>query len=76
MIGPDTVLGGRYRLIEQIDSGGSAYIYKAVDELSKKTVAVKVLKPELTENEEFVQRFKKEVQAAGKASPCEYYSCL
>lgn len=66
MIGPDTVLGGRYRLIEQIDSGGSAYIYKAVDELSKKTVAVKVLKPELTENEEFVQRFKKEVQAAAK----------
>lgn len=66
MIGPDTVLAGRYRLIEQIDSGGSAYIYKAMDELTKQIVAVKVLKPELTENEEFVQRFKKEVQAAAK----------
>ena len=31
MIGPDTVLAGRYRVIEQIDSGGSAYIYKAMD---------------------------------------------
>lgn len=66
MIGPDTVLAGRYRLIEQIDSGGSAYIYKAMDEMNKQIVAVKVLKPELTENEEFVQRFKKEVQAAAK----------
>ena len=66
MIGPDTVLAGRYRLIEQIDSGGSAYIYKAMDELTKQIVAVKILKPELTENEEFVQRFKKEVQAAAK----------
>lgn len=66
MIGPDTLLAGRYRLIEQIDSGGSAYIYKAMDEKTKQIVAVKVLKPELTENEEFVQRFKKEVQAAAK----------
>ncbi|MEG2574447.1 MAG: protein kinase [Christensenella sp.] len=66
MIGPDTLLAGRYRIIEQIDSGGSAYIYKAMDELTKQIVAVKALKPELTENEEFVQRFKKEVQAAAK----------
>lgn len=66
MIGPDTLLAGRYRLIGQIDSGGSAYIYKAMDEKAKQIVAVKVLKPELTENEDFVQRFKKEVQAAAK----------
>ncbi len=66
MIGPDTLLAGRYRLVEQIDSGGSAYIYKAMDDMTQKVIAVKVLKPELTENEEFVQRFKKEVQAAAK----------
>ncbi|MEA5004665.1 MAG: protein kinase [Christensenella sp.] len=66
MIEPNMLLAGRYRLIKQIDAGGSAYIYQAFDEKSKQTVAVKVLKPELTENEEFIQRFKKEVQASLK----------
>ncbi len=66
MIEPNMLLAGRYRLIEQIDSGGSAYIYKAIDEKTKQEVAVKILKPELTENEEFIQRFKKEVQASLK----------
>ncbi|WP_066648007.1 Stk1 family PASTA domain-containing Ser/Thr kinase [Christensenella timonensis] len=66
MIEPNMLLAGRYRLIQQIDAGGSAYIYKAFDEKTKQTVAVKVLKPELTDNEEFIQRFKKEVQASLK----------
>lgn len=60
------LLAGRYRLIEQIDSGGSSYIFKAKDERSGKIVAVKVLKPELTEDKEFIQRFKKEVHASLK----------
>jgi serine/threonine protein kinase/beta-lactam-binding protein with PASTA domain len=66
MIENSKLLAKRYRLLEQIDSGGSAYIYKAMDEITKQIVAVKVLKPELTRNEEFVQRFKKEVQASLK----------
>ncbi|MEA4852782.1 MAG: PASTA domain-containing protein [Christensenella sp.] len=66
MIEPNMLLAGRYRLIEQIDSGGSAYIYKAMDEYANQVVAVKILKPELTQNEEFIQRFKKEVQASLK----------
>ncbi len=66
MIEPNMLLAGRYRLIKQIDAGGSAYIYQAFDEKTKQTVAVKILKPELTENEEFIQRFKKEVQASLK----------
>ncbi|BDF58303.1 serine/threonine protein kinase [Christensenellaceae bacterium] len=66
MIESNILLAGRYRLLKQIDAGGSAYIYKAFDEMTKQTVAVKVLKPELTENEEFIQRFKKEVQASLK----------
>jgi len=60
------LLAGRYRLVEQIDSGGTAYIYRAVDEKSGETVAVKMLKEELTDNPEFIQRFKKEVQASLK----------
>jgi serine/threonine-protein kinase len=66
MIEENKLLAGRYRLVKQIDSGGTAHIFRALDELTGQVVAVKVLKPELTQNEEFVLRFKKEVQASLK----------
>ncbi|MGI6152961.1 MAG: protein kinase domain-containing protein [Christensenellaceae bacterium] len=66
MIEPGKLLAGRYRLIEQIDAGGTAYIYRAKDERDEQIVAVKILKPEHTKNDEFIQRFKKEVQASLK----------
>ncbi len=66
MIDKTRLLAGRYRLIEQIDAGGTAVIYRARDEMTSQIVAVKILKPELTKNDEFVQRFKKEVQASLK----------
>ncbi|MBD5560835.1 MAG: PASTA domain-containing protein [Clostridia bacterium] len=62
----DNLLAGRYRLLEKIASGGSAHIYRALDEKTQQIVAVKILKKELTKNYEFVQRFKKEVQASLK----------
>ena len=64
MIDTSRLLAGRYRLLEQIDSGGTAFIYKARDEITDRIIAVKILKPELTDNEEFILRFKKEVQAS------------
>lgn len=66
MIEKGKLLAGRYRLLEQVDSGGSAYIFRAKDEVSDSIVAIKILKPELMDNHEFVQRFKKEVQASLK----------
>lgn len=61
-----SLLAGRYRLLDKIAAGGSAYIYRARDEKTDRVVAVKILKPELTSNQEFIQRFKKEVQASLK----------
>lgn len=61
-----SLLAGRYRLLEKIAAGGSAFIYRARDEKTDRIVAVKILKPELTDNQEFIQRFKKEVQASLK----------
>lgn len=58
------LLGGRYAIIESVDSGGMAYIYKAVCKKNNCTVAVKVLKEEFSQNEEYVKRFKKEAEAA------------
>ncbi len=62
------ILGGRYELEEKIGSGGMAIVYKARCHLLKRHVAVKVLRPELVEDEEFVARFKRESQAAASLS--------
>ncbi|NLJ41420.1 MAG: Stk1 family PASTA domain-containing Ser/Thr kinase [Clostridiales bacterium] len=58
------ILGGRYELIEKVGAGGMAIVYKARCHLLNRFVAVKILRPELVEDENFVSRFKRESQAA------------
>ncbi len=58
------LLGGRYSVLENVDSGGMAYIFKAFCKKTHSTVAVKVLKEEFSQDEEYVKRFKKEAEAA------------
>jgi serine/threonine-protein kinase len=58
------VLGGRYTVIEMVDSGGMAYIYKALCKKTGSFVAVKVLKEKFSNSTEYVNRFKKEAAAA------------
>ena len=60
----DKLLANRYQLIEQIDSGGTSYIYKALDVKNNRIVAIKMLKPEYSDDSQFVERFKKEVSAS------------
>lgn len=62
------ILGGRYELLEKIGGGGMATVYKARCHLLKRYVAVKILRPELVSDEEFVSKFKKESQAAASLS--------
>jgi len=57
-------LAGRYEIIEEIGSGGMAVVYKAKCQLLNRFVAVKVLRPDLQNDEEFVRRFNVEAQAA------------
>jgi len=58
------LLGGRYEILEKIDSGGMAYVYKALCKKTENIVAVKVLKEKFANSAEYVNRFKKEAQAA------------
>ncbi|MGI8984868.1 MAG: protein kinase domain-containing protein, partial [Acidimicrobiales bacterium] len=58
------VLGGRYRLARHLARGGMAEVYVAEDQLLNRTVAVKVLFPELARDEAFVERFRREARAA------------
>lgn len=58
------VLGGRYKILEAVDSGGMAYVYKALCKKTNLHVAVKVLKEKFCCSTEYVTRFKREAQAA------------
>ncbi len=56
-------LDGRYEIIESIGTGGMADVYKAIDIVEGTEVAVKILKKEFAENEEFLRRFRNESKA-------------
>ena len=60
----DRVLNGRYRILRHLARGGMAEVYIAEDQLLNRTVAVKVLFPELAEDDAFVERFRREARAA------------
>lgn len=62
------ILGNRYLLIEKIGEGGMALVYKAKCQLLNRYVAVKLLRPEFTADEEFVKKFKRESLAAASLS--------
>ena len=59
---------GRYELTHLIARGGMAQVYRAHDKLLDRVVALKVLFPELSVDQTFVERFRREAQAAAKLS--------
>lgn len=57
---------GGYQLVERIGIGGMGEVYKAVQLSLGRQVALKILSPELISDRTFVERFLREVRAAGK----------
>ncbi|WP_368504025.1 Stk1 family PASTA domain-containing Ser/Thr kinase [Alkalihalophilus sp. As8PL] len=57
-------IAGRYQILETIGGGGMANVYKALDVILDRHVAVKVLQPQFSEDEQFIKRFRREAQAA------------
>ena len=55
---------GQYQIIEEIGRGGMAVVYKAWQPSLNRHVAIKVLPPQFTFDQRFVQRFQREAQAA------------
>ncbi len=64
----ETILGNRYEIIRKVGDGGMAFVYEAKDRLLNRTVAVKVLRPEFVDDEEFLGKFKREAEAVASLS--------
>ena len=62
------VFSERYELVRHIARGGMAQVYLAQDLLLVRPVAIKVLFPELSSDPSFVERFRREAQAAANLS--------
>jgi serine/threonine-protein kinase len=62
MIGPGVHLGGRYRLVERIASGGMGDVWLCWDETLTRAMAVKILLPSSLEEPGFTERFRAEAQ--------------
>ena len=61
-------LDGRYEIHELIGIGGMANVYRCTDTLDDREVAIKILKDEFLNNEEFIRRFKNESKAIAMLS--------
>ncbi|MGN1168108.1 MAG: Stk1 family PASTA domain-containing Ser/Thr kinase [Lachnospiraceae bacterium] len=64
MVKGGIVLGKRYEVLSKIGAGGMADVYKGKDTILNRYVAIKVLKKEYREDENFVRKFRSEAQAA------------
>lgn len=66
----DTMIDGRYRIVERLAVGGMSTVYLATDIRLERNVALKILHPHLAEDPELVDRFRTEaITAAGFSHP-------
>ncbi len=60
----DKLLGGRYAVQDKIGIGGMATVYRGLDQVLGRTVAIKMMLPQYAADPSFAARFKQEAQAA------------
>ena len=58
-------LADRYEIVGKVGAGGMSDVYKAMDHILGRNVAIKVLKQEYSEDRNFVTKFRTEAQSAG-----------
>ena len=63
MIGRDL---GRYKIVDILGSGGMGAVYKGVDEVNHRQVAIKILPPEQASDPERIKRFLREARAVAR----------
>jgi len=61
LLRPGTVLGRRYEILQLLGQGGMGAVYRARDREVNRTVALKVIRPDLAGNSSILERFKQEL---------------
>src|SRR6516165_68323 len=61
---PNTLIDGRYKVLSKLGSGGMADVFLAEDEQLSRKVALKLLLDRFAADPDFVERFRREAQAA------------
>jgi serine/threonine protein kinase len=61
-----TVFGGQYRIEERMGAGGMGAVYRGTQLSVDRPVAIKVIAPEIEQNAQHVQRFRREAEALAK----------
>jgi len=64
----DRVIDGRYQVVGELARGGMATVYRARDLRLDRPVALKVMRPDLADDDAFVRRFVAEARAAARLS--------
>jgi serine/threonine-protein kinase len=62
------LLNDRYQLLEQLGTGGMAFVYRARDVVLDRDVAIKVLRKDYSDNDEFQNQFRLEARSAANLS--------
>lgn len=62
------LLNDRYQLLEKQGGGGMATVYRARDKMLERDVAIKLLRDDYSDNDEFRERFRQEARAAANLS--------
>lgn len=65
---PNNLLENRYQILEKVGEGGMAQVYRGMDIKLNRPVAIKILYEHLSNDQDFLRRFKLEAKAAAKLS--------
>jgi serine/threonine protein kinase len=63
-LGRGTTFAGRYEIIEPVGQGGMGTVYKVYDTKLRENVALKLLRPEIAQDGETIERFRNEIRLA------------